>query len=59
MTKVLRPSTNRHDRGTLLLPTRAHFADRLEANGSGRWVSHLSGVRVTRMPRRGPTEVRR
>ena len=38
--------------------TRAHLADRLEANGSGRWVSHLSGARGTRRPRRGSTEVR-
>jgi hypothetical protein len=40
----------RHGFGTDRSPTRAYFRIRLEAIGSGRWVSHLSGARVTHGP---------
>jgi hypothetical protein len=40
----------RHAFGAVRSPTRADFRVRLEANGSGRWVSHLSGARVIHGP---------
>jgi hypothetical protein len=40
----------RHGLGAVRSPTRADFRVRLEAIGSGRWVSHLSGARVTHGP---------
>jgi hypothetical protein len=43
---------SRHGLGTVPFPTRADFHVRLEAIGSGRWVSHLSGARVTLGSRR-------
>jgi hypothetical protein len=44
--------TSRHGLGTVPFPTRADFRVRLEAIGSGRWASHLSGARVTLGSRR-------
>jgi hypothetical protein len=41
------PSASRLGFGTVPFPTRADFRVRLEAIGSGRWVSHLTGARVT------------
>jgi hypothetical protein len=39
-----------HGLGAVPSPTRADFRVRLEAIGSGRWVSHLPGARVIHGP---------